>query len=75
MGGYMPVAGRGCQMRVAHGEFLDHDARARGSLNADRRLVKLIGKRVGACLRHQRSKGLVRSMQGNGPHLLWEIAR
>ena len=46
---------------------------ARGLNTADKRLVRTIGKRVGSCLRHHRAKGTLRSMQGKGPHLLWEI--
>ena len=33
------------------------------------------GERVGACLRHQREKGLVRSRPGPGAYLVWEMAR
>jgi hypothetical protein len=42
---------------------------------ADRRLVKVIGKRVGAVLRHHRQTGTVRSLDGDGQLLLWEVAR
>ena len=46
----------------------------RGLNTADRKLVKTIGKRVGSCLRHHRSKGTVRSAKGPESYLLWEIA-
>ena len=46
----------------------------RGMNTADRKLVKTIGKRVGSCLRHHRSKGVVRSLKGAESYLLWEIA-
>ena len=41
---------------------------------ADTKLVRLIGKRVRTCLRHQREKGLVRSKPAPGAYLVWEIA-
>ena len=47
----------------------------RGLNTSDNRLVRLVGKRVGACLRHQREKGLVRSRLGPGAYLIWEMAR
>ena len=40
---------------------------------SDKRLVQLVGKRVGACLRHQRGKGTMRSKPGPGQHLLWSV--
>ena len=40
---------------------------------SDKRLVRLVGKRVGACLCHQREKGLVRSEPGPGQFMLWEV--
>lgn len=45
----------------------------RGLNTADRRLVVTLGKRVHACLRHYRSKGLVRSLKREGQHQLWEL--
>ena len=45
----------------------------RGLNTADKRLVQLVGKRVGACLRHWRGKGMVRSEKGPGQYQLWEI--
>ena len=47
----------------------------RGMNTADKRLVKTVTKRVGSCLRHHRNKGLLRSSEGLGQHLVWEIAR
>ena len=46
---------------------------ARSLNTADERLLKLMAKRVGACLRHQRSQGVVKSDQGPGQYMLWEI--
>ena len=41
---------------------------------SDKRLVRLVGKRVGACLRHQRNRGAVRSEQGPGRFVVWGLA-
>lgn len=46
----------------------------RGLVTSDKRLVRLIGKRVGSCLRHHRERGLVRSERGAGQLLVWRIA-
>src|SRR5258707_348425 len=40
-----------------------HVMAERGLNTADKRLVRLVGKRVGACLRHHRSTGLLRSIR------------
>lgn len=42
---------------------------------ADKPLLRVLSKRVGACLRAQRKAGLVRSVDGPNRILLWEIAR
>ena len=52
-----------------------HVMAERGLNAADTQLVRLIGKRVGACLRHQRDKGLVRSEPGTGQYLGWRLTR
>jgi len=41
----------------------------------DKRLVKLIGKRIGACLKHYKHKGALRSRKEPGAFLLWAIVR
>jgi len=41
----------------------------------DQRLLRLMTKRVGVALRGQRDNGVVRSDQGPGQYMLWEIAR
>lgn len=41
----------------------------------DQRLLRLMSKRVGVALRGQRDRGTVRSEQGPGQYMLWEIAR
>ena len=42
---------------------------------SDQRLLKLMTKRVGVALRHQRNNGVARSIEGPGQYMLWEIAR
>jgi len=41
----------------------------------DQRLLALMCKRVGVCLRLAKDKGLVRDSRGPGQYNLWEIAR
>lgn len=41
----------------------------------DQRLIRLMSKRVGVALRHQRDAGTVRSHQGPGQYGLWEMVR
>lgn len=55
-------------------ELTMHVMAERGMNTADKRLVRTVGKRVGACLRHHRAKGLIRSVKGLGDRLAWEIA-
>lgn len=54
-------------------EIAQHVMAGRGLNASDRRLVKMIGKRVGACLRHHRTRGLLRAKKGTGPLLQWEV--
>ena len=42
---------------------------------SDKRLLRLMSKRVGVALRTQRDKGSVKSEQGPGQYQLWEIKR
>ena len=42
---------------------------------ADKPLLRVLSKRVGACLRMHRKAGLVRSVDGPNRIMLWEIAR
>jgi hypothetical protein len=56
-------------------ELTMHVMAERGMNTADKRLVKTISKRVGACLRHHRLKGLIKSGKGLGAHITWEIVR
>lgn len=46
-----------------------HVMAERGMNTADKRLVKTVGKRVGACLRHHRTRGIIRSRTGLGDRL------
>lgn len=39
----------------------------------DTRSLRLIEKRVGACLKHYRQKGVLRAEKGPGAFLLWEL--
>ena len=48
---------------------------ARSLDNADANLLRLVGKRVNAALRHQRNRGILTSEKGPDNHLLWDIAR
>jgi hypothetical protein len=56
-------------------ELTMHVMAERGVNTADKRLVKTVGKRVGACLRHHRTKGLIQSAEGLGDRIAWEVAR
>ena len=56
-------------------ELTMHVMAERGMNTADKRLVRTVGKRVGACLRHHRNKGLLQSSEGLGQHVVWEIQR
>jgi hypothetical protein len=40
---------------------------------SDQRLLRVMTKRVGVALRLQQEKGVVRSDQGPGQYMLWEI--
>ena len=54
-------------------ELAMHVMAERGMNTADKRLVKTVSKRVGACLRHHRNKGLLQSKAGLGQHILWGV--
>ena len=47
----------------------------RGLETNNAQLLKTIGKRTGACLRHWRVKGIVKSVDGPGRYNVWELAR
>lgn len=52
-----------------------HVMAERGMNSADKGLVKTVTKRVGASLRHHRSRGLMRSVGGQGGVLAREVLR
>jgi hypothetical protein len=54
-------------------ELTMHVMAERGMNTADKRLVKTVTKRVGACLRHHRNKGLLRTTKGFGARIAWEV--
>jgi hypothetical protein len=41
----------------------------------DQRLLRLMTKRVGVALRHQRDRDAVRSVEGPGQYMLWDLRR
>jgi hypothetical protein len=55
-------------------ELVVHGMAARNLNTADKRLVKMVGKRVASSLRHHRAAGLLRSVQKPGQLTTWEIA-
>lgn len=54
-------------------ELTMHVLAERGMNTADKRLVKTVTKRIGACMRHHRTRGLVRSSEGLGKRIAWEV--
>lgn len=52
-----------------------HVMAERGMNTTDKRLVKTVSKLVGASLRHHRTKGVIRSVEGLGDRIAWEVAR
>lgn len=46
----------------------------RGMNTADERLLRLMSKRTGACLRDHRIRGTVKSERGKGQYLFWQQA-
>jgi hypothetical protein len=69
--GTLREAKRACSTQ----ELTMHVMAERGMNTADKRLVKTVSKRVGACLRHHRLKGLIKSGKGLGSHITWEVMR
>ena len=55
-------------------QLAQHFMAQRGLNTADKKQVRIVGKRIGACLRHHRARGVLRSIPGRGPELLWDIA-
>jgi hypothetical protein len=68
--GTLRTAKRACSTQ----ELTMHVMAERGMNTADKRLVKTVGKRVGACLRHHRTRGVVQSVKGLGERISWVLA-
>ena len=66
-----PAVGRAMATRDIALELLV----ARALDRSDQRLFRLMIKRVGVALRTQRDNGTVRSEQGPGMFVLWEVTR
>ena len=56
-------------------ELAFHVIAERGLNVHDKGLVRLIGKRIGACFKHYKHKGALRSRKEPGAFLLWENVR
>lgn len=69
--GTLRDSGRPCSTQ----ELTMHVMAERGMNTADTRLVKTVSKRVAACLRHHRLKGLITSDKGLGQHMMWAISK
>lgn len=54
-------------------ELAKHVMAERGMNLEDKRLTRSIVKRVGACLRHFRGKGILASVEGEEGRLVWTI--
>jgi hypothetical protein len=69
----------GTLRKAEHGlpthEIALHVMAARSLSAADKPLLRVMIKRVGAALRHHRIKGLIRSTPGPNRTVLWEISR
>lgn len=65
-------------LRDAHhpmttGELAQHVMVERDLNSADKRLHRTVTRRVDACLRHYRNKGVLQSAPGPGGRILWKI--
>jgi hypothetical protein len=56
-------------------ELSHHVMTERGLNVSDKRLVRTMTKRIGACLKHYKHKGTLHAKRGPGSFLLWEIRR
>ena len=54
-------------------QLAQHFMAQRGLNIADKKLVKTIAKRISSGLRHYRNQGSLRSFEGEGSCLLWEV--
>lgn len=65
-------------LRTAHHpltteELTMHVMAERGMNTADKKLVRTVSKRVGACLRHHRTRGVLSSEDGPGGRIMWRV--
>lgn len=56
-------------------ELTMHVMAERGMNTADKRLERTASKLVGASLRHHRTKEVIRSIEGLGDRIAWEVER
>jgi hypothetical protein len=69
--GTLRTAKRPCSTQ----ELTMHVMAERGMNTADKRLVKTVTKRVGACLRHHRTRGLIHSEVGLAGRISWVLTQ
>jgi hypothetical protein len=55
-------------------ELTQHVMAERDLNTSDKRLIRTVSKRVNACLRHYRGRGVIQSAQGPGGRVLWAIS-
>lgn len=54
-------------------ELAQHVMVERDLNSADKRLLRTVAKRVNACLRHYRTRGVLQSAPGPGGRILWKV--
>lgn len=54
-------------------ELTQHVMAERDLNTSDKRLIRTVAKRVGSCLRHYRSRGVIQSAHGPGGRVLWKV--
>ncbi|WP_395015432.1 hypothetical protein [Dongia sp.] len=60
--------------RPMHSQEITHFVMAERGLNvSDKRLVRTIQKRIGACLKHYRNRGVLEGTKGPGSFILWRV--
>lgn len=56
-------------------ELTQHVMADRGMNTSDKKAVKIMIEKVGACLRNYKYKGIISSRKGEGRGVIWEIVR
>ena len=69
----VPGAVRDAKHPVTAEEMAMHVMAERDLNTSDVRLRKTIMKRIHACMRHYRSKGVIQSAPGPGNRMLWKL--